>query len=233
MDISGIMGQVRAGGFMNPMSSHLNSALTKIKPPSLAELTTMANEQYTLAGLGVPDSGQIQSAVNSMNKAFDATQNMLGHTNKLSGVDLSSDVMSVVAKTMNSAKSITGEKSCSTVLAAFGSLQNIANNIQETIAAVEEVEAFIKDIPNQIAALPAKLENYANNVTQQIVADVGVLAEARLVLLQNSISQSLVSLVDDECLSAVMGGIMSQPLKDEVSKVTSELASKKLISFVK
>ena len=233
MELSGILTQVRAGGFVNPLSGQMNKALFSLTPKSLDDFTELAQSQADVSGLTIPDSGQLQSAVHSINTAFKATQGMLEHSNKLSGVDMSSDVFHVVAKTVNAAKTVTGEKSCDAVLAAFGSLQNAANIITDTIATIQQLESFLLNIPSSINQIPQILENYANRLVAQVIADTEVLAQARILLVQKAISESLVNLIGDECLGAVLAGVMTEPLKIEVAKTASELLSKKLINIKK
>jgi hypothetical protein len=231
MDISGIFKEVRAGGFRNPMAANLNVALASFTPPSLAEFTAMAQAQAIATGATMPDSGQLQAAINSINSASNSVQNLLGHTNKLTGVDMSSDVMTIVAKTMNAAKTATGEKSCATVLSAFGALQNMAGIVTDTVNAIHTMEVLMADIPRQIAAIPAQIEAYANKLEQQVITDVAALAQARIVVAQNAIAAHLVTLVDDECVGAIFAGLMTEPLKLEVKKVTDVIKAKKLISI--
>ena len=69
--------------------------------------------------------------------------------------------------------------------------------------------------------------------SKQVIADVAVLSQARLVLMQNAVAQSLVALIGDECVGAVLVGVMTEPLKIEVAKAASEILSKKLITIKK
>ena len=233
MDVSGILTQVRSGGFVNPLSLQMNLGLTSFMPKSVDELTALATDQAALTGLAIPDSGQLQRAVASINNALLSTQSMLGHSNKLSGVDMSSDVFHVVAKTVNAAKTITGEKSCDNVLAAFGTLQNATAILADTVATIKSMESFLKNIPGMITQIPSILESYSNMLTKQVIADVAVLSQARLVLMQNAVAQSLVALIGDPCVGAVLAGVMTEPLKFEVAKAASEILSKKLITIKK
>lgn len=233
MEVSGILSQIRTGGFVNPISSQMNKALFSLTPKSLDDFTALAQSQADLSGLTMPDSGQLQSAVNSINTAFKATQGMLAHSNKLSGVDMSSDVFHVVARTVNAAKTVTGEKSCDSVLAAFGALQNAANILTDTISTIKQLESFLLNIPNSVNQIPKILESYANRLVAQVIADGEVLIQARLLLMQKAMAESLVSLIGDECLGAVLAGIMTEPLKAEVQSAATKLLSKKQINITK
>jgi hypothetical protein len=223
MDVSEIFKKVSNNGLVNPLGSQLSSALTTFTPPSLLALTQLAQEQAALTGAAVPDSGQLQAAILAIETAKTSTENLLNHTNKLSGVDLSSDVLTVIAKTMNASKSITGEKSCANVLAAFGSLQNMAAIVTDTIKSIKLVEQFLLDIPGQIAALPGQLNTYIAQQENQIIKDVAALAQARIVITQNAIATHLVTLISDPCVSEIMAGVMTAPLKKEVVKVADKL----------
>lgn len=228
MDISGIFKEVQKGGFKNPIAGNLNSALTSFTPPTLSKLTALAQAQSAATGKTMPNSGQLQGAITAITGAYTGVQNLLGHTNKLSGVDMSSDIFTVVAKTMNSAKTATGEKSCSTVLSAFGALQNMAVIVSDTTKTIKLLEKFLLDIPGQIAAIPAQLNTFANKLAQQIVTDVDALVKARLVITQNAIAAHLVTLIDDECVGAIVASMMTVPLRKEVDKVTTLIKSKKI-----
>jgi hypothetical protein len=223
MDVSEIFKKVSNNGLVNPLGKELSKALITITPPELAELTQLAQEQAALTGAAVPDSGQIQAAILAIKTAKTSTENMLSHTNKLSGVDISSDVFTVVAKTMNGAKSITGEKSCANVLAAFGAIQNMAAIVTDTIKSIKLVEEFLLDIPGQIAALPGQLNAYASQLESQIIKDAAALTQARIVITQNAIATHLVTLISDPCVSEIIAGVMTAPLKKEVVKVVDKL----------
>jgi hypothetical protein len=229
MDVSGIFKQIQLNGLKNPMGDQLNDALNKFTPPSLSDLTILANEQAILTGATVPDSGRMQSAILAIQTASNSVQNLLSHTNKLSGVDISSDVLTVIAKTMNSAKTVTGEKSCANVLAAFGSLQNMAAIVTDTVGVMKLVDQFLLDIPGQIDAIPGQLNTYANQLSRQIVLDTAALATARIVITQNAIANHLVTLISDPCIGAILAGTMAEPLKKEVLKASNTLLSKKII----
>lgn len=231
MDISGIFREVRAGGFRNPLDTQLNAALVKFTPPTLIELTALAQAQATATGKVMPTPDQLEIAFNSMTNAVNSVQDLLGHTNKMSGVDMSSDVMTIVAKTMNAAKTATGEKSCSTVLSAFGALQNMSQIVKETTETIKLVEDFLKDIPGEINKIPAKIEAYANKIAEQVVTDMSALATARVIVAQNAIAAHLVTLVEDECMGAIFSAMLTEPLKKEVTKVTDAIKAKKLISI--
>lgn len=233
MDISGILSQVKSGvGFNNPLSSRVNSALNSVAIPSLVDLTAMANAQAILQSVPAPTQNQLELAHNSVVAAINKTNDLLGHTDKLSGVNLSgSGTLATIAKTMQSARNISGESSCSTVLGAFGSLQNAANLISDSVTTIDSIKSFLEDIPNQIAAIPAIAEAYANRITQQIASDVGVLAQAQIEVIEHAVAQNLVSLFQDECASQVLAAVMTQDMKTEVTKVVTDIKSKKLISL--
>lgn len=232
MDISGIFNQVKSGGFVNPLGPTISSALNSITVPSVADLTTLANAQALAQSVTAPTSGAITAAQTAMVNSYNKMQDLLNHTNKISGVDLSgTGTLATIAKTMQSAKSINGETSCSTVLQAFGSIQNAASLISDTVTAVENIEAFLLDIPNQINAIPGLLGNYVTKVTDQILSDVESLVQAQIAVKQNAIAASLTSLFNDPCTSQILSAVMTQPLKDEVSKFSSAIADAKSISI--
>jgi DNA-binding FrmR family transcriptional regulator len=234
MDISGILTQIKTGGFQNPVSTGVSSRLADLTAniPSLSQLTDMANSQAILHSTTPPTTLQLETALNSINTAVANTNNLLGHTDRVAGVNLSGNgTLATIAKTMQSAKSINGETSCSTVLSAFGSIQKAAELVTDTINSINLIESFLLDIKGAILDIPNQLEAYSNKIVQQIASDVAALAQAQLDVLQSAVASSLVSLFQDECISQVLAGVMTQPLKNEVTAVADQIAYKKQISF--
>ena len=233
MDISGILSQVRSSSaFVNPLSSQVNAALSSVTIPSLVDLTTLANAQALAQGSIVPTELQLQTVYNSMINATNKVNDLLGHTDKLSGVNLSGNgTLATIAKTMQSAKGINGETSCSTALAAFGAITKASELISSTVDTMTGIQDFLDDIPHQIEIVIAQTEAFANKVVNQIAADVGALAQAHVAIVEHAVAQSMVSLFQDECASQVLAAVMSQPMKNEVTSVVDKIKSKKLISI--
>lgn len=232
MEIAGILSQVRAGGFVNPITTGTQAVLSSFTLPTLSSLTAMANAQALANGTIAPNSTQLTSALSSMTNAYNSTQDLLGHTDKLSGVNLSGNgSLATIAKTMQSARNLNGDLSCATVLGAFGAIQNAAELISSTIQTIKDMKAFLEDIVNEISNLPGKLEAYINKVAQQIASDVAVLVQAQLDVLQNVLAQGMASLSLDPCTSQILSAVMTQPMKNEVDKVTDAIKTKKLISL--
>jgi len=234
MDISGILSKVKSSAaFTNPLSSQVNAALSTLNVPSLVDLTTLANAQALAQGSVVPTELQLQTAYNSVINATGKVNDLLGHTDKLSGVNLSGDgTLATIAKTMQAAKGINGESSCSTALAAFGAITKAAELISSTVDTIKGIQTFLDDIPNQIDIVVAQTEAFANKVVNQIADDVGALAQARIDIIEHNVAQSMVALFQDECASQVLAAVMTQPMKNEVTSVVDKIKAKKLISIV-
>jgi len=233
MDISGILSQVKSSSaFVNPLSAQVNTALSSVTIPSLASLTTLANAQALAQGSIVPTELQLQTAYNSITNATNKVNDLLGHTDRLSGVNLSGNgTLATIAKTMQSAKGINGETSCSTALAAFGAITKAAELISSTVDTMNQIDSFLKDIPHQITIIVAQTEAFANKVVNQIANDVGALAQAQVDIIEHAVAQSMVSLFQDECAAQVLAAVMSQPMKNEVNSVVDKIKAKKLISI--
>ena len=233
MDISGILSKVKSGGFVNPIGSKVQSSIDSLTIPTLAEFTIMANAQY--AALIPPQTyvpEDIAAAHDASISAHAKMGELIGHSNRISGVDLSgTGTLATIAKTMNAAKSINGDNSCSAVLGAFGTIQKAAELVTDTLSTVTAINNILLDIPGQIASIPNQLIDYANKVVNQIATDISYIAQAQIAIVQNSIANSLVGLFDDECSSQILSAVMTQPLKDEVSKVSKIIQNKKLISI--
>lgn len=233
MDVSGILSQIKSGGFVNPIGSKVQSTIDSISIPTLEDFTTIANAQY--AALVPPQSPvpeNIASAHQAVSNAYSKMGDLIGHSDRLSGVDLmGSGSLATIAKTMNAAKSINGESSCSTVLGAFGAIQNAAELATDTLNTAMSIKNLLLDIPGQITSIPGQLETYANKIANQIISDVTHLAQAQIAVAQNAVAQGITSLFDNECTSQILSSVMAQPLKNEVEKLSAELKSKKLISI--
>lgn len=232
MDISGILSQVRVGGFINPLAEPITSAFSGIVIPDVSALTALATVQANAQGVPVPSSGSIIAAQTSMTNVINSSNNLLGHTNRISGVDLTGNgTLATIAKTMQSAKTINGETSCATILGAFGAITNAANLITESIEAANKIKQLLLDIPGMINSIPAALDTYINKVANQVASDLQILAQGQLDVLQANISQVMVSLFDDECTGAILGAVMTQPMRDEVDKVATKVSQSKIKSI--
>ena len=233
MDISGIFSQVRSGNaFINPLSSQINAQLNSVPIPTLLDLTTAANAQAAAQGSLVPTELQLQTAHNSMVNAVNKTQDLLGHTDKLSGVNLSgTGSLATIAKTMQAAKGINGESSCSTALSAFGAITKGAELVADTVTTLGQIKSFLDDIPHQIDIIVAQTEAFSNRIVNQIASDVGALVQAQIDVVEHAVAQNMVSLFQDECASQVLAAVMAQPMRNEVNSVVDKIKEQKLIKL--
>jgi hypothetical protein len=231
--VSGILSSIRSGGFINPVSMGTSFALSSLSIPDIDALNTMAIAQAALNNTVAPSFNQLQDALNVITNAGGKVQELLGHTDRISGVNLSGNgTLATIAKTVAAAKNINGESSCSTVLAAFGAIQNSAQMVTEVLAYVQITKSFLSNIIGVINDLPNVLGRVINNIGQQIVSDVAALATAQLTIIEHSIAQNLLSLFQDECTSQVLAAVMSNPLKKEVTSAVDKIKSRKLIQGI-
>lgn len=227
MDVSGVLNSIRNGGFQNPISNAVQLQLNAIQIPSVAEMTGLATAQSAISGVPVPDAGVIQAAQTSALNAVNSINSLLGHTDKLSGVDLTGNgTLATIAKTANAARSINGDKSCSTVLSAFGALHKATELINDTLATINMIQSMLLDIPRQAALIPTQVAGYIAKVADQITADVEALAQAQLDVVQQSLAQHITGMLDDECLGTIAGAVMTQPMRNEVEKARQAAAEK-------
>lgn len=224
MDISKILEKVKSGGFQNPIRNGVMDSMATFKTYTVDELTALANAQHLVnPSVPFPTGGQIETLAQSIIGIENSIKSLLDHSDRISGVNLAGNgTIATIARTMNAAKNINGEKSCSTVLAAFGAIQNAADLVTSTVDTITAVKKIIDDIPGQIATMPSVLANYATTITSQIAADVGVLAQAKLNVIEHAISNSLVELLQDECASQILSAVMTNDLKNEVNTVISK-----------
>lgn len=232
-NISGILSVIKTGaGFVNPIAKGIDSTIKSFVMPTLAELENLSNAQSIILGVAAPATAQLNTVLTSITNAYNSMQNLLDHTDRLSGINLSGNgSLATIAKTMQLAKKSSGESSCSSVLSAFGSIQKASELVSSTISTIDNIENFLEDIPNKIDGIVSDMENYANDVVHQIESDVEALAQAQLNLVQEAIANNLTSLFDDECVGQVLSSVMTQPMKNEVTKVSDAIKAKKLIKF--
>jgi hypothetical protein len=224
-----IIDQVKAGtGLINPLSM-LSGPITILDGFTLQGLQAAAIAQAQIKDIDPPNPVDIQNMFNKITMAKDSLSQMLSHSNKISGVDLSGNgTFASIAKTMSAARSVTGELSCQSVLDAFGAVTDAAAIINEVTSVMKLVEMLVNDIDLAIQNLPSALESLANRMLQQIVADQAALANAKIELAQNMIASSLSSLFDDECAGAVLAGVMSQEMKNSIEEERKKLMAKQI-----
>lgn len=220
MDVSGVLGSIRSGGFQNPIRNGIGAALNSITIPTVGEMTGLATAQAAVSGLPVPNAGAIQAAQTSIVNAVNQMNALLGHTDRISGVNLTGNgTLATIAKTASAARKINGEATCSGVLKAFGALHKTTEMVNEALATVAMVQSLLADIPRQIAQIPSQLAAYAEKVAEQITADTAALAQAQLDVVQHAVANHMVDMLGDECLSEIAAAVMTQPMRNEVDKV--------------
>jgi hypothetical protein len=242
MDISGILSEIKVGGFVNPIAVGTQLAVGTLPSLTLAEFIIMAGGQLTpiipldpLAPPITPDPispALLGAAYYSINNSMNKIQDLLGHTDRLSGVNLSGNGnVATIAQTMIAAKNITGELSCGTMLGAFGSIIDSTRLVAEVLDIVVVIKEFLTNIPKYINSTPAILDTFSNKIAQQILSDVTALTQAQIIVIQAAVAQNLISLSQDECTSQILAAVMTQPMKTAVTKAIDSAKSKKLISI--
>lgn len=232
MDTTEILSSIRNSGFTNPIAAGISSALGGFSVPTLPDLTAIVNAQATAQSVATPAAYKIEAAQAAMASVYNSIQSLLGHTDRISGVNLSGNgTLATIAKTMESARSINGDKSCSTVLAAFGAITNAASMIQETLTALAFVQNFMNNTIAYIDAIPATAAQLANVVQNQIASDVAALAQAQLDVIQQSVATTLTDLIQDECAGAIVGAVMTQPLRNAVETAKQKIIQNRITAI--
>lgn len=227
-DFSGIFNQIKGGSISNPLGPALNSLLSTIQIPNQAALTALASAQASALGVPAVSDTQIGQAVAAINSVIAQSSALLGHTNQLSGVDLSSNnTLSTIARTMQLSKTINGQSDCSGMLGAFGAITNAALFVAAAFAMVATIANFIKNIPANINAMLNQASIYAQNIINQLVADAEALAAAAIAVGTQALAQSLAHLFNDPCMGGVIASIAGQGLLDELGKFKSVVDNKK------
>lgn len=227
-DFSGILNSIRNGaGFTNPISNAISTTVGAFNIPSVSELQAAATAQSLVTGLPVPPAGEIIAAQAAIVNTVNSINSLIGHTDRISGVDLNGNgTLATIAKTMGAARKANGEQSCSTVLAAFGAIAKAQQYVDEVNGVLEELNTFKNNIAANIAGVAATTGAFITKVADQILADTTALTNAQLQLAEAAIASSVASLVQDECMAAIMSSVMSQGLKNEVNKVIESEALK-------
>jgi hypothetical protein len=232
LDTSSILAEIRNAGFTNPVATGIDKVMSGFGVPTLSSLTALVTAQAAAQSVPVPPALQIEAAQVAISNTFNKIQDLLGHTDRISGVDLSGNgTLATIAKTMESARGINGDKSCSTVLAAFGAITNATQIIDDTVATVEYIKSFLIDTIAKINNIESITNQYVNKITAQIIADVAALAKGQMDIIQHSVATALTGLIHDECAAQIMAAVMNQPLKNEVDKVATEILNKTKIAI--
>jgi hypothetical protein len=234
-DLSGIKSIINSGNaFSNPISGKVNSALQGFTPPSVAELMGIAEVQFAAKNLPVPDYNEIAAAQNSVVNAYNKIQDMLHHTNKLSGVNMSGNgTLATIAKTMSSARNASGAKSCDKVLAAFGSIRDAANTINDCVTTIDLAKRMLKDLPGHIKTIPKQLDSQADKIVKKILHETAAIANAQIENAKHALSMQMAEMFQDECVGQVLGAVMTKDMNLQVKKVTDEIAKKRVSMFQK
>jgi hypothetical protein len=227
-DFSGILNSIRSGsGFTNPISNAISTTVGAFNIPSVSELQAAATAQSLVTGLPVPPAGEIVAAQAAIVNTVNSINSLIGHSDRISGVDLTGNgTLATIAKTMGAARKSNGEKSCATVLGAFGTIAKAQQYIDEVQGVLETINQFKNNVAANIAGMTAAAGVFVTKVAEQILSDTAALANAQLQLAEAAVASSVSSLVQDECMAAIMSSVMSQGLKNEVNKVIESEALK-------
>lgn len=221
-----VLEAMRDGGFYNPIRSAVTSKLGSFSIPSVSELQTLATGQSLVTGLPVPPAPQITAAQDAIVNSYNKINELLGHTDRLSGVDLTGNTtLATIAKTMGAARNANGELSCSSVLAAFGALNKATEFIKKIEDYIQMVENFKQNVAAKIVETVVGATALAAAITEQIANDVGAYAAAQVRLAEEFVANSIASLVQDECTGAILTNIMTQQMKNVVNTQIEQTAT--------
>jgi hypothetical protein len=223
-----ILNSIRSGeGFINPIANAISTTVGAFNIPSVSELQAAATAQSLVTGLPVPPAGEIIAAQAAIVNTINSINSLIGHTDRVSGVDLTgSGTLATIAKTMGAARKANGEKSCATVLGAFGAISKAQEFVNEVNTVLETINTFKNNVAGGIAGLTAATGAFITKVADQILSDTTALVNAQLQLAEAAVASSVASLVQDECMAHVMSSVMSQGLKNVVNKSIEEQALK-------
>ena len=221
-----VLEAMRDGGLYNPIRSAVTDKLGSFSIPSVSELQTLATGQSLITGLPVPPAPQITAAQETIVNGYNKISEFLGHTDRLSGVDLNGNTtLATIAKTVGAARNVNGELSCNSVLAAFGALNKAAEFIKKIEDYIKMVEDFKQNVAGKIVETVVGVAAIATALAAQVANDVAAYAAAQVRLAEEFVANSIASLVQDECMSAILTGVMTQQMKNVVNTQIEQTAT--------
>jgi hypothetical protein len=221
-----VLDAMRNGGLYNPIRSAVTNKLGSFSIPSVSELQTLATAQNLITGLPVPPAPDITAAQTAIVSAYNKISELLGHTDRLSGVNLTGNTtLATIAKTMGSARNANGDLSCDSVLGAFGALTKINEFTNKINEYIQKVEEFKQNVAGKITETVVIATALVASITEQIANDVGAYAAAQLRLAEEFVANSITSLVQDECMGAILTNVMTQEMKNVVNTQIEKTAT--------
>lgn len=200
--VASLKGLVNLNGLTSPSSPFYVAALANafLENP----LTTFTPSKVTsIAGTFTDMISEIDELVN--------------HTDKLSGVDISGDTgLGNMAQIMTVARAVSGESSCSEFNKAFGAIAQSAVIIALIMALIDKIMDFLENPEEIVDELLEKLEGMINQIVDQIASDLEAYAQGALIAIANALSSSISGLISDPCFSAIFDQIASDEMKSQI-----------------
>lgn len=197
---------IRAGkGFVNPYTS----AITQMQ----SKLTQLVADMPTLR-LNPNISPHADTILQSVGVLQTTAGNFLGHTNKLSGVSLSTGIDSVNFATISSVLATVQKygndgSACELINGAFGSIVKAAQYITDIMGLIAKID----NIDVLASQLPDVIDNLMNAMENQIITDLAVFANAQITALQYAAAAALTELTGNPCISEIISIIGTAELR--------------------
>lgn len=162
---------------------------------------------------------KVSDIANSFQNIEEKLDDLLSHTDNLSGVNLAGDMgLGNMAQIMTVARAVSGESSCSEFNKAFGAIMQSAAIIAAITSLIDKIIEFLED-PEAIAdELLNKLSSIANQIVDQIQADLEAFARGQALAIANALSSAIAGLISDPCFSGVLETIMTDEMKKKVEE---------------
>lgn len=229
MSISNILKDIQNGGFQNPITKGINSAYNNLIIPTYGNFAASVLVQATEQSATPPGSEQILEAHTKITNAYNKINELLGHTDRISGVDLASNGnLATISQVMNSAKRINDSGSCAAVLNAFGSIMNAGDLISSTNGIIQDIQDLLNDTLANINSITSKVDNYVSKVAAQIASDVAALATAQADVIRHSVAANMVDLHLDPCTSQILKEVMGVTLNNSVQIAAKVIRESKI-----
>lgn len=210
--------------FVNPLTPHIATVknlftlngLTDGNSPFYLVSTAVAFAQDPLSTFG--DSAALAaSSFSSMESELD---NLLAHTDKLSGVNSGgSGGLGDMAQIMSIARTVSGESSCDMFNKAFGAIAKAAAIIASIVAIIQKIKDFLADPFALINNIISALQSMAQDMVNQIAADLLAFAEGKLTAMANALASAITGLIGDPCFAGIMKTVMTDKMTDAIGNI--------------
>lgn len=200
--------------FTNPYGVHIQTMKDQIAQ-MIIDLPNIVDPEIT------PYVSDITAAITTLDTALD---DMLDHTDKLSGVSLTGGLNSMNFSTISSVVSTVQKygndgSACELVNAAFGMIVKVGEF-------VDDMNVLYGRLVNLALApdvLALEIDNFKAKILSQIQADLLTFANAQITALQYAAAAALTELVDNPCIGEIIAIVGTDELRNATNQAVQNL----------